>query len=291
MTESGKCKDGDNKCKIDTYCPTSEDNIVDCKSCADNLINFRYGCNCIDNVSTQRCQLCKDGTCSVCIANYFLTSTKTCEICDSNCKSCEGKETECTECKPGFILETTSKTCVKSCSNHKDCNAQHLGYCDFSVKHCKPCQEDCSFCTSAIFCLECEGHKAKPVTTIDGKCIAECAGIADGQFCQDGTSTSCSASSTSQCKCANMFRCATCNDNKTQCATCLAGYAINTEGNCTDCAYGYEPVAAICLPLSSSGEGSNFSGGAVAGIVVAVLIVVGAVGGGLAYYFVKKAKK
>ncbi|KAH0571581.1 Cysteine-rich membrane protein 1 [Spironucleus salmonicida] len=291
MIESGKCKENDNKCATDTYCPTLDIDIVDCKPCADNTIITGYGCNCKENVSTKNCQQCKDGKCSVCITNYFLDITEKCTICDSNCKSCEGTENECTACETGFIVEPTSKTCVKSCVNHKECVGFGLGYCNFIAKHCKPCQQDCSFCTSATFCLECQGDKTKPVTTIDGRCIAKCAGIADGQFCDNGKLATCSASSTSQCKCANMFRCATCNDDKTQCATCLAGYVINTEGNCIDCAAGYEQVAAICLPLSSSGNSSNFSGGAVAGIVIAVLVVVGAVGGGLAYYFIKKAKK
>ncbi|KAH0575917.1 Cysteine-rich membrane protein 2 [Spironucleus salmonicida] len=73
-----------------------------------------------------------------------------------------------------------------------------------------------------------------------------------------------------------------------KCLTCLPGY-IFKDDNCTDCAVAAEKVGDFCvIPRKEAG---NLSGGAVSGIMIAVLIVVGTVGGGLAYYFIKRANK
>ncbi|KAH0570043.1 Cysteine-rich membrane protein 1 [Spironucleus salmonicida] len=146
-------------------------------------------------------------------------------------------------------------------------------------------------CTSDSFYLECKRSSANSVRTVEGKCTVECKGITDGNYCLDGTPTACSSNSSSECNCSGNGHCTQCDRDNTQCSNCLVNYMINDSGDCSNCANGYDELNGICLKIESQGGSTNFSGGAIAGIVIASLVVVGVIGGGLAYYFIKKLKR
>ncbi|KAH0575893.1 Cysteine-rich membrane protein 1 [Spironucleus salmonicida] len=126
--------------------------------------------------------------------------------------------------------------------------------------------------------------------TINQTCQAECSPtLSEGQACVSTAATACGGEiQITECKCADAKNCLTCATDNTKCASCLSGYKFESD-KCETCEDGYAKTGDFCFATGK--ESGNLSGGAVTGIVIAVLVVVGAVGGGLAYYFIKKAKK
>eukprot|EP00702_Spironucleus_salmonicida_P000326 EST41617.1 Cysteine-rich membrane protein 1 [Spironucleus salmonicida] len=177
-----------------------------------------------------------------------------------------------------------------------------------STKRCVKCADDCSVCSSATFCNVC--NWGTHITTIDGRCTPKCDDITDGNYCKNGVATPCAEGIDSACECGLATNCASCNSTLDKCKTCLTNAIITKGGSCRDCATGFKLIGGMCWPETPAPEPhgpdpvvptpsdpnpevnrQNLSGGAVTGIVIGVLLVVGAVGGGLAYYFVRRGKK
>ncbi|KAH0575791.1 Cysteine-rich membrane protein 1 [Spironucleus salmonicida] len=203
------------------------------------------------------------------------------------------------------------------CTRHIDCSSQKKGYCDGNTLTCKPCQMNCIVCESTASCNSCE--PATHVTTITGECTPICPGLQYRQFCENGKPKACTEGATSPCKCGVSSNCGTCTgDVMPTCATCLKGMKMDDNDRCMDCAVGYRKFVGRCwpivpepdipiapvdpevpvvpivpvVPVDPEAPASNkLGGGAVTGIVIGVILVVGAVAGGLAYYFIKRGKK
>ncbi|KAH0573108.1 Cysteine-rich membrane protein 1 [Spironucleus salmonicida] len=212
---------------------------------------------------------------------------------------------------------------VSTCTRHFDCASKHEGYCDKNTHTCQPCQANCIVCQSAASCNSCE--PTTHVTTTTGQCTPICKDLIQDQFCGEGEAKTCTDFTTSSCKCGNRSNCKTCKDSGLPtCATCLTGMKMDRDGRCLDCAQGFTLITGMCWkvgsdpdipddpvdpnvpvppvdpnvpvppeqPVDPEAPASNkLGGGAVTGIVVGVVLVVGAVAGGLAYYFIKKGKK
>ncbi|KAH0569764.1 Cysteine-rich membrane protein 1 [Spironucleus salmonicida] len=192
------------------------------------------------------------------------------------------------------------------CIRHTDCSSQKKGYCDGNTLTCKLCQKNCFVCQSTASCNSCDS--ATYVTTITGECTPICPGLQYNQFCENGKPKACTEGVTSPCKCGVSSNCGTCTDGvMPTCATCLIGMQMDDAGRCMDCAEGYKKFVGRCwpnqpedpnipappvAPVDPEAPASNkLGGGAVTGIVIGVILVVGAVAGGLAYYFIKRGKK
>ncbi|KAH0570746.1 Cysteine-rich membrane protein 1 [Spironucleus salmonicida] len=291
MTTAGKCTNSENKCLVNTYCPATGTDAVDCITCEDGKISTGQGCNCAVDKPTVNCALCTADKCSKCIDGNFLSSDSKCTICDENCATCNSGAKQCTSCKQGFLLDITNNTCQTKCSELTDCSGRGMGYCDLSVKHCKPCATNCQVCASAEFCAACGATGDDTVLTIEGKCTKQCNDLPPNKYCLNGVATDCADDATSECTCSNQQGCATCNTAQTGCGTCLKTFAVNAQGKCTDCAEGRVHLAGQCIKHTTSESSNKLGSGAIVGIVIGALVIVGVVGGGLAYYFIRKARK
>ncbi|KAH0576117.1 Cysteine-rich membrane protein 1 [Spironucleus salmonicida] len=307
-----------NKC---TACPAncticSSDSV--CTACEDGF-----------SLETNNCVACKEANCKTCSASKdkctacktgFIMENQKCLACPSDCANCEGDKTTCKICKDGFLMQ--DGTCTKcdgnmtekctcgdavncvTCSrgDSKVCGDCIPGYnkgtertCTICIDGylmvgmvCKKCSEKCETCSKGVdLCDTCmTGYQM----TINQTCQADCNPVqTDGQACVGTGTTACgNEAQITECKCTDAKNCLTCGTDKAKCGSCLQGYKFESNA-CKTCEDGVVKIGDFCfIPRKEAG---NLSGGAVTGIVIAVLVVVGAVGGGLAYYFIKKGKK
>ncbi|KAH0575908.1 Cysteine-rich membrane protein 1 [Spironucleus salmonicida] len=284
MSDAGKCSRSSTGCKAGFYCPATSITEVICLPCSGD-IKLGQGCYCVDNTANPNCRECADKKCSQCIPGSFLENDM-CTSCLKGCAKCKNPDS-CEACAEGYIKE--NDTCVRVCNSLKDCEDEISTFCNLSVNRCEKCEQNCLLCSSKTVCNTC--NPGAYTTTIDGRCIANCNSLQDGEYCKNGVATSCAKGLDSACKCGNAVNCASCNDNKTDCDTCLPNIVKAKGGTCTECTDGYEVRGRLCWPKQDTVQQNKIGGGAIAGIIIGVLVVAGAVGGGLAYYFIKKARK
>ena len=207
---------------------------------------------CPDKGVTAGCSSCSDnGKCEACVSGKILKT-------DGSTKTCVAEA----ECTAGFFISTANsgKTCIS-------CGAAPNG-----VSGCATCEARADNKAKAK-CLSCTGTKKPKV---------------------DGT----------QCNECNIPGCTNC-DTASQCAVCGDGYrhdantcqkctpanckaCINDVNTCTACSEGYTLDGGKCA--SSSANKGGLSTGAIAGISVAAVVVVGGLVGFLCWWFVCRGK-
>ena len=249
-TGAGACK----------TCGLTIDGASYCSECDTQNEHPQNGVCAATNRRTMTCNNLGSGVCNTC-ANGLLRMNGGCyETTKFPGKSvCEGANADADTCKtptPGYKVEAGKLV---------------------------TCSKGCDTCSDATICTKCGDGYTK---------------IGSSQTC-----TKCDAS------------CETCNEAATTCKACATGYYKTTsgEGACTSCENDSNGVTGVkgclnCAPPSSStgsvlcylmkdgdstGGSTNKSGlstGAIAGISVAVIVVVGGLVGFLCWWFVCRGK-
>ncbi|ESU40084.1 Variant-specific surface protein, partial [Giardia duodenalis] len=182
--------------------------------------------------------------------------TTDCATCEYNTATSKIK---CTKCTDSNYLKTAADgttTCVTECGNgyfKKD-----NGGSDGQIKVCSPCAANCLACAdeTADKCTSCtaDTYFLLAATGSQGKCVS----------CGDTTS------------------------GVPNCAKCTAPASTGGKPTCSECSDGYKLEGGKCT--SSSANRSALSTGAIAGISVAAVVVVGGLVGFLCWWFVCRGK-
>ena len=263
--------------------------------------NDETGAN--DNTGVANCATCdppkKSGqsgspqkaTCTACADGYYGADCT--NSCDKSCKSCTGAEaTTCTSCKDPspYFKKGTGETgeCVEkaSCKGNYFPNDEVDG-----KKQCIPCGDsahggiaDCGECslltpasrssTVLVTCTKC-GNSKYLKTAADGTitCVAK-VDCKNDFFPKEDNS--------------NGHKCLSCSDATSgvpNCAKCTAPSQEGQKPACSECTSGYKLEGEACVPV-----GGNLSTGAIAGISVAAVVVVGGLVGFLCWWFICRGK-
>ncbi|ESU40036.1 Variant-specific surface protein, partial [Giardia duodenalis] len=195
---------------------------------------------------------CKDG--------FFVDATakpNKCTACaDDNCNVCaEAGEGKCSQCKTTgkMYLKKAEGSQTGTCVDEAGCKDGSTHYPDDAAKTCKSCTEGVPNC--------------KTCTKEGSGNTVTCSACLEGFFVES-TST-----------------CTACADNN--CAVCTAA----GTGKCSKCRDGYTLDSQANTCASSSTNKSGLSTGAIAGISVAAVVVVGALIGFLCWWFLCKTKR
>ena len=227
----------------------------------------------------------KPATCTACVDGYFTnTDGTTCAECTSPCKTCKGANNKCTSCNEGntpYFKEGGANDGTGTCVAEGGCGNTHFPVA--ADKKCYPCTtadkggvDGCTTCalrdspegTILVTCSACTTDTKKP-NKAGTKCF-ECQ--------MDG----CSA-----CRADNM--CEACDGKKvspggSSCVPNCPENSSDQNGACI-CSSGFAPSGDTCVRT-----GGNLSTGAIAGISVAVIVVVGGLVGFLCWWFLCRGK-
>nr|AAN52113.1 variant-specific surface protein AS10 [Giardia intestinalis] len=298
------CKDGYYKketacAKCDTSCKTcANGNSNGCTSCEPKKALSYEGegntgtCKSECKPGTNNCEKCEltvDGTayCSKCKeANQFPAEPESARRAAGKAITCTTQGTGvCDKCANGLLrmnggcYETTKfpgkSVCEEAASAGDTCQVEAPGY-HLNNNDLVTCSAGCKTCTSNTVCTECMDGYAKTDNKCT-KCATGCATCA-------GSASNCDTCSTGYYKYKNAcVSCTESNSDKT----------ITGVANCANCAPPLNNKGSVLCYLVQSGENTNKSGlsaGAIAGIAVAVIIVVGGLVGFLCWWFMCRGK-
>ena len=255
-----------------------------------------------DSVNGNKCISCGDATdgvtdCKTCTAPSEESTKPMCTECNNNkivkTVTASGKSvTSCVEpaeCKDGFFVETTTNdgTSSKVCTA---CGDENCDVCAASgAKKCSKCKTDGT-----------KIYLQKEADSQTGTCIEKASCTGTNYIDEEAkTCSTCASAGTTGCKtCAKtdgVVACASCEDGqkfglgKKLCvAKCPTNFQAGADNICV-CNDGFTPStdSSACVAASSS---ANLSTGAIAGISVAAVVVVGGLVGFLCWWFVCRGK-
>ncbi|TEB23598.1 hypothetical protein FA13DRAFT_1797917 [Coprinellus micaceus] len=179
-------------CRIPNFTEASTVNARQCTECIPGA--FLLGGECVDT--------CPDGT-------FLSPDFKSCQACDSSCKTCLGSATTCLTCSNNQLA--TAGRCVSSCPT--------ATFRSSSGDQCTTCHPDCASCSGGEFnqCTACPA--ARPVL-VNGRCLPTCTKT---QYF-DTSSQSCQACDTSCSSCAG--------PGPSNCLACSSSTRVLKQGTC-----------------------------------------------------------
>ena len=305
----------DGKCvaaNSDTKCTSNSAGA--CSSCAQGYFLHRGGCYAIEGAvgllicDDKTATAGKDGICVTCHEGYFKNpasatdkTKESCIACNQTaaidryqgvdkCAACDssqlpssgGGTAKCTKCQGTDYLKSDgtacgekTSTCVSDTEFAKEdaANGNKCVSCGdeaAGVAGCNTCTYDSG--TKKVACTECTDKYLK---TVDGTtmCVAKDA-CKDDYFPEEDNT--------------NGNKCLSCGDTDAgipNCAKCNPPTG-NAKPICTACGSGYKLEGETCV----STGGPNLSTGAIAGISVAAVVVVGGLVGFLCWWFICRGK-
>ena len=304
----------DGKCvaaNSDTKCTSNSAGA--CSSCAQGYFLHRGGCYkiggtvglliCDDKTATAG----KDGICVTCHEGYFKNPASATDKTKESCIACNqtaaidryqgvdkcaardssqlpssgGGTAKCTKCQGTDYLKSDgtacgekTSTCVSDTEFAKEdaANGNKCVSCGdeaAGVAGCNTCTYDSG--TKKVACTECTDKYLK---TVDGAttCVEKTA-CKDDYFPVDDSS--------------NGNKCVSCGDTDAgvpNCAKCTLSSGV-TKPTCSERGSGFKLEGGACVPA-----GTNLSTGAIAGISVAAVVVVGGLVGFLCWWFICRGK-
>ena len=269
-----------------------------CTGCApgsDSKKPNTAGTSCVP-CSPEHCVSCNNNNvCAACGDGYMLNAENACIPCTvAGCKACKsdgGSGQLCTACTSTSEKPNIAQTQCVSCGITDCTNCNEAGVCalcdpgsdskkpNAAGNSCVPCNPaHCATCSAANICATCEdgymldAKKACVACTVAGCKRCESNG-STGQLC-----TACTSGTQKPNK--EGTKCYECNING-----CMYCSEVDT---CDQCSDGFKLEGGKCT--SSSANRSGLSTGAIAGISVAAVVVVGGLVGFLCWWFICRGK-
>ena len=278
-----------------------------CTKCADGY--FGDACTVCD----EQCATCEgtnnDSKCKSCKDGYFLGAATDaagkCIKCDNvddtnwkgvvGCLKCtsskiSGTPATCTECQADRYLKTKAGSTAETCETKETCTGGYFPKDESTGGNkCVQCSSassggiaDCSKCS-----LLPSASRSSTVLVTCTKCGSDKYLKSDGSGCVE--SSGCTPSTEFAKKDSEKGnRCLPCGDATSgvpNCAKCTAPTTTGGKPTCSECGSGYKLEGEACVPA-----GTNLSTGAIAGISVAAVVVVGGLVGFLCWWFICRGK-
>ncbi|TNJ27212.1 VSP protein [Giardia muris] len=229
------------------------------------------------------------------------------KICPLKNQLLVGSTTVCKECPSGFVpfdgtctpLATVNKKTTRAAGANDIClNEAGTDPVSSSATRCGSCKNPTGSNSYFLFEGGCYPASSTPGTSVgsllcsaasNGKCTTP---ATNAPFILDASSGAFTACPKECGACTSSTACSSCalgyysNSTVTgpsDCTACPSGCTSCPNGKCTLCWDGSTPTNDACPPPPSSSSG--LSGGAIAGIVIAVLLVLGGLGGFLGWWF------
>ncbi|ESU44703.1 Variant-specific surface protein [Giardia duodenalis] len=230
-------------------------------------------------------------TCKTCMEGFFGDASCT-QCTDTNCAKCaQAGSAQCTECKATgneIYLKKEGASATGTCVAKADCSGANFPTVEKSTGKsiCTPCSDAANGgidgCTTCAF------------SQVSGKSTLTCSVCTPATKKPNKEGTGCFVCSVDGCSnCSKDGICETCSDGKKVSpggSSCVPNCPDNSTeketGTCL-CNEGYSPKDGNC-ELASTGP--NLSTGAIAGISVAAVVVVGGLVGFLCWWFVCRGK-
>ena len=239
-----------------------------------------------DAANGNKCVSCGDATDGV-------TDCKTCTA-----PSGEGTKPTCTECNNNKIVKTVTASgkSVTSCIEPAECKDGFFVNTADKPNKCTACTANCNTCSAADAnkCSACaEGYFVGAASGSEGPCV-KCDATGSSGFVGVAGCTKCTRPNTSGTS--GTATCDECeagkkpSEDKTKCNPCADTNCsfCDEQGACQKCSEGYTLEGGKCT--SSSANRSALSTGAIAGISVAAVVVVGGLVGFLCWWFICRGK-